>query len=54
MDGSSASVLLVTADRSVGAVVVEDFAREHLAVRVAVDGAEGLRMSGTAHSTSSS
>jgi two-component system response regulator RegX3 len=46
MDGSSASILLVSADRSFGAGVVEDFAREHLAVCVAGDGTEGLTMSG--------
>jgi two-component system response regulator RegX3 len=46
MDGSSASILLVSADRSLGAGVIEEFAREHLVVRVAVDGAEGLTMGG--------
>jgi two-component system, OmpR family, response regulator RegX3 len=45
MDWSSASVLLVSADESLRAGVVEDFAREHLAVRLAADGAEGLTTS---------
>jgi two-component system response regulator RegX3 len=45
MDGSTAMVLLVSADRSLSADVVEEFTREHFTVQVAGDGVGGLKTS---------